>query len=178
MTLMRHQCNGKTLFWYSGNGTLARYVKLRVTHAPGILGMFPRHRLQRKPLVNDPGMHHGTCLTHVPWCMSESLTRSGEENVPGIPGACTTCNFTYLARGPRQLCCNGCWRPCGQAWLIHDANCAPIYDVFYSLSDDQTPHLWISRNLEATGFTFTIVRQQYNSGMLFIFGICFVVGVV
>ena len=21
---------------------------------------FPRHRLQRKPLVNDPGMHHGT----------------------------------------------------------------------------------------------------------------------
>ena len=22
---------------------------------------FPRHRLQRKPLVSDPGMHHGTC---------------------------------------------------------------------------------------------------------------------
>ena len=22
---------------------------------------FPRHRFQRKPLVNDPGMHHGTC---------------------------------------------------------------------------------------------------------------------
>ena len=21
---------------------------------------FPRHRLQRKPLVSDPGMHHGT----------------------------------------------------------------------------------------------------------------------
>ena len=36
--------------------------------------VFPRHRLQRKPLVSDPGMHHGTCVTHVPWCMSGSLT--------------------------------------------------------------------------------------------------------
>ena len=50
--------------------------------------VFPRHRLQGKPLVSDPGMHHGTCVTHVPWCMSGSLTRGGWENVPGIPGAC------------------------------------------------------------------------------------------
>ena len=35
---------------------------------------FPRQRLQRKPLVSDPGMHHGTCVTNVPWCMSGSLT--------------------------------------------------------------------------------------------------------
>ena len=40
---------------------------------------FPRHRLQRKPVVRDPGMHHGTCATHVPWCMSESLNRGGGE---------------------------------------------------------------------------------------------------
>ena len=53
-----------------------------------------------KLLVNDPGVHHGTCVTHVPWCMSESLTHGGGENVPGIPGACATRNFTYLARGP------------------------------------------------------------------------------
>ena len=32
--------------------------------------LFPCHRFQRKPLVSDPGMHHGTCVTHVPWCMS------------------------------------------------------------------------------------------------------------
>ena len=38
-------------------------------------GMFLRHRLHRNPLVSDPGMHHGTCVTHVPWCMSGSLTR-------------------------------------------------------------------------------------------------------
>ena len=61
---------------------------------------FPCYRLQRKQLVSDPDMHHGTCVTHVPWCMSESLTRGGGETVPVIPGACATCNFTYLVRGP------------------------------------------------------------------------------
>ena len=60
---------------------------------------FPRHRLQRKPLVCDPGMHHGNCVEHVPWCMLDSLTRGGGEDVPGIPGACATSNFAYLARG-------------------------------------------------------------------------------
>ena len=48
----------------------------------------PRRRFQMKPLVSDPGMHHGTCVTHVPWCMSGSLTCGDGENVPGIPGAC------------------------------------------------------------------------------------------
>ena len=76
---------------------------------------FPRHRLQRKPLVNDPGMHHGTCVTHVPWCMSGLLNRGGGEIVPNIPGACATRIFEYLARcpwsqskpvGPR---CNDCF---------------------------------------------------------------------
>ena len=50
--------------------------------------VFPRRRFQRKPLVSDPEMHHGTCVTHVPWCMSGSLTRGDGENIPGIPGAC------------------------------------------------------------------------------------------
>ena len=55
---------------------------------------FPRHRLQRKPLVSNLGMHHGT---------SGSLSREGGENVPGIPGACLTLDFTYLARGPWRI---------------------------------------------------------------------------
>ena len=64
---------------------------------------FPRQQLQRIPLVSDPGMHHGTCVTHVLWCISGSLTRGGGENVPVIPGTCATRNFAYLTRGP-------CWR--------------------------------------------------------------------
>ena len=42
--------------------------------------LVPRHRLQMKPLVSDPGMHHGRCVTHVPWCMSGSLAPGGGEN--------------------------------------------------------------------------------------------------
>ena len=77
-----------------------RYVKLRVAHAPGMPGMF-----FPPPRVSNLDMHHGTCVTHVPWGMPRSLnsgflwSRWGE-NVPGIPSACTTCNFTHLARGP------------------------------------------------------------------------------
>ena len=67
---------------------------------------FPRQRLQRKPLLSDPGIHNGTCVTRVPWCMSRLLTRSGGENVPGIPGACATRYFTYLARGPLDQPCD------------------------------------------------------------------------
>ena len=62
-------------------------------------GRFPRHWLQRKLLVSDPSMHHGTCVTHVPWCMSGSLARNGGENVLGIPGPCATRNFAYLSMG-------------------------------------------------------------------------------
>ena len=57
------------------HGPPTRYVTLQVAHAPGLSG------------------------THVPWCMSGLLTRGGGENVPGIPGACATHTFSYLARG-------------------------------------------------------------------------------
>ena len=55
-------------FCYFENGPLARYVKLWVAHAPGMPGTFSPF-----PLVSDPDMHHGTCVTHVPWCMPGSL---------------------------------------------------------------------------------------------------------
>ena len=41
---------------------------------------FPHLRFQRKPLVSEPAMHNGTCVNHVPWCMSGSLTNGGGEN--------------------------------------------------------------------------------------------------
>ena len=77
---------------------------------------FPRHRFQWKSLVSDPGVHNSTCVTYVPWCLFGSLTRDGGENVPGIPGACTTHSFTYLARGP--------WR-----WLL-----LPMPDQYITLN--------------------------------------------
>ena len=59
-----------------------------------------RFSRQTKPLASDPDMHHRMCVMHVTWYMSGSLTRSGGKNVPGIPGACATRNFTYLVSGP------------------------------------------------------------------------------
>ena len=50
------------------HGPLARYIKLRVPHAPGMPGTF------YPPLrVSEPDMHHGACATNVPWCMPGSL---------------------------------------------------------------------------------------------------------
>ena len=68
--------------------------------AGNVGNVYPATRFQRKSLFSDPDMHHGTCVTHVPWCMSGSLTHGGGEIVPGIPGACAVPNFTYLVRSP------------------------------------------------------------------------------
>ena len=88
---------------------LTRYVKLRVAHAPRMPATF-----SPLPRVSDPDMSHGTCVTHVPWCMPGSLTSGflyvgGGQNIPGIPGTSATNNLTYLVRGP---CVNlsGNWR--------------------------------------------------------------------
>ena len=43
--------------------------RIRVAHGPGMPGTF-----SPPPPVSDPDMHHGTCVTHVTWCMSGSLT--------------------------------------------------------------------------------------------------------
>ena len=93
-----HKCPGRALqrrMSPLGHGPLTRCVKMWIAHAPGM----------PPPRVSDPVMHHGTCITHVPWCMPGSLT-SGflwsrwRENVPSIPGVRVTPNFTYLVRGP------------------------------------------------------------------------------
>ena len=61
-----HNKPGHRQIWH---GPLARYATLRVAHAPGMPGTF-----SLPPWASDPDMHHGTCLTHVPWCMPGSLT--------------------------------------------------------------------------------------------------------
>ena len=50
-------------------GLLPDTKKLRVRHAPGMPGTF-----SPPSGTSDPDMHHGTCVTHVPWCMPGSLT--------------------------------------------------------------------------------------------------------
>ena len=54
--------------WGHPHGPITRYVKLRVAHTPGTCS--PPGTFSPKPLVSDPGMHHGTCITHEPRWMS------------------------------------------------------------------------------------------------------------
>ena len=82
------------------HGPLTRCVKLRVAHAPGMPGTF-----SPPPRIGGTDMHHGTCATHVPWCMPRSLISDflwswwrGKRS--GIPRTCATRHFTYVVRGP------------------------------------------------------------------------------
>ena len=47
------------------NGPLTRYVKYGLYMLRQCRERFPRHRLQRKPLVIDPGMRHPRAVIHV-----------------------------------------------------------------------------------------------------------------
>ena len=70
-------CTYKSLFIKKGifknHSPWASYQirKMANAHAPGMPGTF-----SPPPWVSDPDMHHGTCVTHVPWCMPGSLTSS------------------------------------------------------------------------------------------------------
>ena len=68
-------CNA-AVGWYKCQGICgwcknkARHISITwVAHAPGMPGTFTP-----LPRISNPDMHHGTYVTHVPWCMSGSLT--------------------------------------------------------------------------------------------------------
>ena len=61
-SLWRH-CNNFPLPHYRNHGPPTRDVILRVVQTSGM-----------PPRVSDPDIHHGTCVTHMPWCMLGSLT--------------------------------------------------------------------------------------------------------
>ena len=68
-----------------------------------------------QPWVSDPVMHHGTCVTHVPWCMSGSLTRFLLKSIAGktFPEHAQPANLRIWEETHRDLenwCFPGCWR--------------------------------------------------------------------
>ena len=96
-------------FWQTCHGPLARYVKLRVAHPPGMPGTF-----SPPPQVSYPDMHHGTCVTHVPWCMPGSLTsgfllsrRRGKRSRHSRRMR----NPQFYVSGKRPIVCHNCGRP-------------------------------------------------------------------
>ena len=109
-------CNESYVMWFhihiltstvaslNHHGPLARYVKLRVRMRRECRERFPRHRRWAIPTCITARASR-TCRDA---CRDRQLSVSfeigGGGNVPGIPGACATCNFTYLVRGPWKLC--------------------------------------------------------------------------
>ena len=118
---------------------------------------FPRYRFQRKLLVSDPGMHHGTCVRHVPRCMSGSLTRGDGENVPGIPGT-----FAILR----------IWQEAHRAWIrrlaVHfptgrDIFCLKNFDIFSRSSVRESKmNAFAHAQYIATHFMFVWKEKQRN----------------
>ena len=111
-------------------------------------------------------MHHGTCVTHVPWCMSGSLTRAGGETVTRIPGACTP----TIWRIWQNTHCNDIWwrvplcfprQFVYAAWLVTQ----PIYSAIYQTN---LPRIWVQQNCQDTSheqgsfvFTISICYQKH-----------------
>ena len=88
------------------HGPLTRYVKLRVAHAREFRERFPSPPIS-KETASQRSRHASrhVRLARAVMYVGIAYPHWGE-NVPGIPGACATRNFTYLVRGP----CNPCWR--------------------------------------------------------------------
>ena len=77
--------------------SLLLYISLYSSHSPYPIRKINRH--QREPLVSDPGMHHGTCVTHLPRCMSGTLTRDRRE-IPSRHSRCVHNPHFFFGKRP------------------------------------------------------------------------------
>ena len=119
----------------------ARYVKFGVAHAPGMSSPPPR--------VSDPDMHHGTCVTHVQWCMPGLLTsgfrwsqwlgkRSWHSRHMRNPQFYVSgkrpieielwCNYSV---GASDVCCRGDLSVNIKGYWLHGNICRCVYKLFY-----------------------------------------------
>ena len=110
------------------HGPPARYVKLRVVHAPGAFSPPPR--------VSNPDMHHGTCMTHAPWSVPWSLTNDYLWNRwRGKRSRHSRCmrNPQFYVSGKRPMGVNwlvrrwktSIWQTYRPTNLIHKTTCIP-----------------------------------------------------
>ena len=99
------------------NGTLRTHRECQ--------GRFPRHRIQRKAVVNHPGMHHGTCharaVMHVgianPWRRGK---RSRHSRRMRNPQFYVSRKRAMASLGDSELVLKVPWYPTGQFCNKHD----------------------------------------------------------
>ena len=90
----------KDVRYLYAKGRLTRYVTLRVAHAPGMPGTFSPPPTS-KEIASYRFRHASRHVRDARAVMHVGIDNPRWlGNVPGIPGACATRNFTYLARGP------------------------------------------------------------------------------
>ena len=77
--------------------------------------------------ISDPDMHHGTCVTHVPWCMLGSLTSGFLWS--GWRGKRS--RHSRRMRNP-QFCLSG-KRPISPIHTLHAAHFAPSHHPYCTL---------------------------------------------
>ena len=90
-------------FMFILHGPLTRYVKSWGVHAPGMPGTFSPTPTSKKT-ASSRSRHASQHVRHARVVMHVGIAKPrwvvGWGDVPGIPGACATLKFTYLARGP------------------------------------------------------------------------------
>ena len=99
-----------TVFNCHRHGPLARYVKLRVAHAPRMPGTFSPPPTS-KETASQRSRHASRHVRDARVVMHVGIAnpRWRGKRSQSIPGAYTTCNFTYLAKVPwRQERVFGC----------------------------------------------------------------------
>ena len=102
--------------------------KIACAHAPGMPGTF-----SPSPQVSDPDMHHGTCVTHVPWCMPGSLTsgflwnRRRGEMFPAFPAHAQPAILRIWLEA------HGTWSEIGHLLLCHIRQRCGLYIDYIDL---------------------------------------------
>ena len=116
----------RTLLWEICPWASCQIRKIACCACVGNAGnVFPTRRLQKKPLVSDLDMHHGTCVTHVPWCMSGSLISGGRGKRSRYFPAHAHLQFFVSGKRPMSLCHHvHNYSPLRHAVMTLDVHCA------------------------------------------------------
>ena len=119
-------------------GPLTRYAKVRVPHAPGMLGTF-----SPPPRVRDSDIHHGTCVTHT-----------------GVPGSLTSGFLWSRWRGKRS---RNSWRMRNPQFCVSGKrDIEQIHVIWHTIKQ---PSLMEPKQIERYSFAWfkTTTSTEHNN---------------
>ena len=127
---------------------------------PGTLSLPPR--------VSDPDMHHGTCVTHVPWCMPGSLTGDvfwSRWRVKRSRHSRRMRNSKFCVSGKRPII----WR-CGICNIIANFTIVVATQAFYYRNDNIFKLWeWLNDEIQFYLCKFNCVQISFHPGKSFIY---------